>query len=211
MVANGRSNPKNWLGLYADADNGWLALRAAERPAYLASALAEYLDLRGWTPDQLAQWLRCAPQQLVKLALCQRPDSASVEFHQQVSQIVARFQLDYWNLRRLLEELVLEPERRQQIWATQDFLDRAGPRPFASRASGDVMPSFGAEMNEAVPPMQAPRSERPILRQAAFKAPFRKPPAVATPAETPPEPAPARQQSWWERLITAVHNLFSKK
>ena len=107
-MADDRSNPKNWLGPYADADTGWLALRAAERPAYLASALAEYLDVRGWTPDQLAQSLRCAPQQLAKLGLCRRPDLNSLEFHQQVSQIVTHFQLDYWGLRRLLEELALD-------------------------------------------------------------------------------------------------------
>ncbi len=122
-MADDRSNPKNWLGPYADSEQDWLALRAAERPAYLASALAEYLELREWTPEQLADRLRCAPEQLAKLGLCRRPD-LSAELHQQVSQIASRFDLDYWSLRRLLEELALEPGQRQRYWQTERFFDQ---------------------------------------------------------------------------------------
>ena len=75
--------------------------------------------MREWTPEQLAERLHCAPQQLAKLGLCRRPE-LSAEFHQQVSQIATRFELDYWGLRRLLEELALEPEQQQMCWVTED-------------------------------------------------------------------------------------------
>lgn len=209
-MADDRSNPKNWLGPYVDADTGWLALRAAERPAYLASALAEYLDLRGWTPDQLAQSLRCAPQQLAKLGLCLRPDRNSLEFHQQISQIVASFQLDYWGLRRLLEELALEPQKRQQVWMTADFLDQSltgAPRPRSAAKQ--------KRMSWPPPPPDESVQHAPARSSESFMGDGRPSSSeqVSVPMsdEVPPQAVPAQRPSWFGRLLSIFRRLFSKK
>jgi hypothetical protein len=212
MVADDRSNPKNWLGPYADGDTGWLALRAAERPAYLASALAEFLELREWSPDTLARWLRCAPNQLAKLGLCHRPDPASAEFHQQVSEIVAHFQLDYWNLRRLLEDLALSPEQRHQIWQSEHPLESSRRTSITHRASGDFTRVFGASDMQAGAPRPMGKPEPPEPNH----------PALAPPPELPYESAqmaagaslkvaPAHQRSWFGRLLDSIRNFFSRK
>lgn len=211
-MADDRSNPKNWLGPYADGDTGWLALRAAERPAYLASALAEFLELREWSPDTLARWLRCAPNQLAKLGLCHRPDPASAEFHQQVSEIVAHFQLDYWNLRRLLEDLALSPEQRHQIWQSEHPLDPSRRTSITHRASGDFTRMFGASGKQAGPPRPMGKAESPESSQ----------PVSASPPEPPyesaqmaigaiPKATPAVQTSWFRRLLASIRNFFSRK
>ena len=208
-MADDRSNPRNWLGPYADADTGWLALRAAERPAYLASALAEYLDVRAWTPDQLAQYLRCAPQQLAKLGLCLRPDRNSVEFHQQVSQIVSHFQLDYWGLRRLLEELALDDQQRKQVWLMADF---------GMTRSGEPHPRSAAKQMRASSP--APRSDEAVQRERARSSEgfmgdgvpsFGEQVHVARTAEMSSHSVSAHRPSWFGRLLSRVRKFFSKK
>jgi hypothetical protein len=211
MVADDRSNPKNWLGPYADADTGWVALRAAERPAYLASALAEYLDLREWAPEQLAQWLRCAPQQLVKLGLCRRPDTRSLEFHQQVSQIATQSQLDYWSLRRLLEELALDTQQRQRIWLTEDSLNQARPARSGAQASGDFTRMFGARSDEADTQPRSLRTGRPEPQQEEGGTFSGEHAPATTPLATASHAVPARRPSWFRRLLSAIRGLFSKK
>jgi hypothetical protein len=205
-VADDRSNPKNWLGPYADVDTGWVALRAAERPAYLASALAEYLDVRGWTPDQLAQSLRCAPQQLAKLGLCRRPDRRSVEFHREVSEIASHFELDYFGLRRLLEELALDPQERQQVWMTAEFLDQplyGAPRP---RASAKLM---RAQTPDELLQSRRAESSESFMGDGSHTSSEQVPPSMSV--ETPFRTIPAHRPSWFTRLLSTIREFFSKK
>jgi len=54
MVADDRSNPKNWLGPYADGDTGWLALRAAENGIAIVPGAPFYPDGRGTTNVRLS-------------------------------------------------------------------------------------------------------------------------------------------------------------
>jgi hypothetical protein len=209
VVADDRSNPKNWLGSYADPERDWLALRAAERPAYLASALAEYLELREWTPEQLAEKLRCAPQLLAKLGLCRRPE-LSTELHQQVSQIASRFELDYWVLRRLLEELGLEPQQRQIRWVAEESFNPPEHRHSATRAGEDFIGVFGASHSSSG------QDFLENLAQASESGPDDRmeiPPAGQVPASagaTAPKTASPRT-SWLARLFHSIRGFFAQK
>ena len=210
-MADDRFNPKNWLGPYSDGETGWVALRAAERPAYLASALAEFLEPRAWTPEQLAQWLRCGPGELAKLGLCRRPVPSSPEFRDQVAQIVTQFQLDYWNLYRLLEDLSLPGEQRQQLRQTQDFTGHALPPPATTmRSSGHP-----SRLHKATPPEVSPewgqaaaageqgsssQAESPLDELAEVR---RRAPILAS--------GPAARQSWLGKLWSSIRNFFSRK
>lgn len=209
-MADDRSSPKNWLGTYADPDRDWLALRAAERHSYLASALAEYIEIRQWTPEQLADRLRCAPQQLAKLGLCMRPDLSSAEFRQQVSQIASRFDLDHLSLRRMLEELALEPNQRQRHWISEDLFNQHRHRTPALGNSREFRRTFGIpdatnsqDFLEDVVTQASSRhnhgAEIPTPEQAYAPAGFTTPKA-ATP-----------RKSWLGRLFDTIRNLFSRK
>jgi hypothetical protein len=214
MVADGRSNPKNWLGPLADCDNGWLALRAAERPSYLASALAEYLEVRAWSPLQLAHWLGCAPNQLAKLALCRRPDPAGPDFLLQVGQIVITFQLDYWQLRRLLEELALSTEQRQQLWQVENPLEDVRPAPRTEAASGEFTALFDKTSEHPALGRLESAPSRSAQHRMAFpesaKVPGGLPISMAK--RTAPEGAASSPpKSWLGRLLTAIGRIFSPK
>jgi hypothetical protein len=193
-VADDRSNPKNWLGPYADADAGYVALRRAERPAFLASALAEYLEVREWMPEQLAQWLRCAPQQLAKLALCRRPDPSSPDFRGQVARIATSFQLDYQGLRRLLEDLALDARQRHQRRMTEDLRDPVRRNALVHRASGDFAEMFSASYFDPPPTRAASRlasngyRPRAVEQMPTHMAASRSCPAAILAGEAPVSP-----------------------
>jgi len=208
-VADDRSNPMNWLGPYAGAEVGAAASRAAMRPAFLASALAEYKGDRGWSAEKLAEWLRCAPSQLAALGLCRRPDPAAPEFSEQVTQIVVHFQLDYWNLRRLLEDMALPYDQRQSLWRSETLNPALG--------SADVRVDF-LDFGAALEQRDTPRAARP--RMASTPAGMARsqgtPRWEAAAAESPASPveavpSAAPRQSWLARLMAAVRNLFSRK
>lgn len=103
MPSNDKS--EQWLGSWAQEGLGWVAQRASNRTAYLASAFDEFSRLRGMSPEKLADFLGCAPQSLAKLALCRRPDPSSSEFTGQTDQIASHCGANPRRLRALLEEL----------------------------------------------------------------------------------------------------------
>jgi hypothetical protein len=216
MVADDPSNPVNWLGEFARGDLATPAARAGERSAFLASALAEYISLREWTPQRLAEYLRCAPNQLGLLGLCRRPDPASADFSEQVSVIVGRFQLDYWSLRRLLEELSLPAEQRTNLWQQQDI---EGPHP------GRAVDLLDWLQHSAAPP------DRRAIHHATdktFSAEVRErlhktgevdmhrgeqpSPSGQVPPATPQSVARASQRpSWLGRLWARIRKIFAGK
>jgi hypothetical protein len=196
----------NWLGPYGGAEVGAAASRAAIRPAFLASALAEYMGDREWTPEKLADWLHCAPGQLAALGLCRRPDPATPQFSEQVTQIVVHFRLDYWNLRRLLEDMALPFGQRQLLWQSEAVHPRHG----ADVIFGDIQ-GFGGEFGQttrAARPRMASMSQGMVRKREALEGD-----AAAEPLGPPIEAVPmaAPRQSWLARLLAAIRNLFSRK
>lgn len=205
-MADDQSNPTNWLGPYADTELGRAALRAAERPAFLASAMAEYASEREWTPEKLAYWLRCAPGRLAALGLCRRPNPAAPEFSEQVTQIVVHFQLDYWNLRRLLEDMALPYIQRQSLWHAE-AVDFGSSEEWPSGLMGSE--DFGQFLDRP----QASASRRAQVFRAAAAPEGAAPGAAESPLGAPVAATPdaTAQRSWLGRLFAAIRPLFSRK
>ena len=56
---------------------------------FIGRALAVYQQLHGLDDQQLAQWLECSTDNLIRLALCRLPDDKSDGFQQDVRKIAA--------------------------------------------------------------------------------------------------------------------------
>ena len=79
--------------------------RAAERPFFLASALAAYQELCGFDEDGLAAFLGCTSEALTPLGLCRRPVSTAPNFRAAVEQIAAYTGTSSFALARLLRDV----------------------------------------------------------------------------------------------------------
>ena len=132
------------------------------------------------------------------------------DLHQQVSQIASHFELDYWSLRRLLEELALEPGQRQMHWQTEKFFDQPAQGSRAAQAAEEFIGTFGKsdatsgqDFLEDVVPQQSSRQahlgETPATQQAHARTGFTAPKAAVP------------QKSWLKRLFEVVRNFFSRK
>lgn len=65
------------------------AARAADHPFFLASQLLAYGSLRGLSRPDLAKWLGCKPNGLVRLELCRRPEVSAPSFRAEVEKVAA--------------------------------------------------------------------------------------------------------------------------
>jgi hypothetical protein len=69
-----------------------------------ASALIALHHQRGWSMIVLAEWLETTPQQVLGLALCQRPDPAAVDFRSMVHQLAEYVSCNVQCLAELLSQ-----------------------------------------------------------------------------------------------------------
>jgi hypothetical protein len=83
----------------------WAAKRAAEEVFLLGYDLREYRELHEATEDELASVLDCAPEALVCLSLCRRPDPAAQSFRTDVEQIALHCGVNSLKLAGLLREV----------------------------------------------------------------------------------------------------------
>lgn len=114
---------------------GRAAARAAERPFYLARAIAAFMELRHMDERHLAEFLRCSPDMLPLLGLCRRPDADSPQFQTDVRRIVKRFDVDARSLLQLLREVSsIEAMRRSQPETSTGFLMAARDKSPRQRA-----------------------------------------------------------------------------
>jgi hypothetical protein len=78
-----------------------LALLAQRRPHLLAGPLALYKEQEGLDDQQVAALLKCEPEALLRLALCERPRPAP-HFREDVERIAAYIHADMMQLARLI-------------------------------------------------------------------------------------------------------------
>jgi hypothetical protein len=104
-----------WLGSWSEEGIGWVAKRASNRKIFLASALGEFADQRGLSPERLADFLGCNPDRLAKLALCRRPNPNSADFISDIENIASHNQIDPFQLRQLLE--VVNSTATEETWS----------------------------------------------------------------------------------------------
>ena len=78
---------------------------AAANHFFLASALAAYEVAHGMDEAALAAWLDCSVEDLPRLGLCRRPDSASPAFGAEVRQIALYAGTQPLRLAQLLREV----------------------------------------------------------------------------------------------------------
>jgi hypothetical protein len=83
----------------------WAAKRAAEEAFLLGYDLREYRELHEASQDELASVLGCAPEALVCLSLCRRPDPAAQSFRADVEQIALHCGVNSLKLAALLREV----------------------------------------------------------------------------------------------------------
>ena len=78
-----------------------LALLAQRSPHLLAGPLALYKEQEGLDDQQVAALLRCEPEALLRLALCERPRPAP-HFREDVERIATYIHADMMQLARLI-------------------------------------------------------------------------------------------------------------
>ncbi len=81
------------------------ANRASRRAFFIASALEDYRKMEGLDEAQLADYLRCTPKDLARLALCRRPQSESSKFKDEVRAIARHTSIDGGQLMKLLRQV----------------------------------------------------------------------------------------------------------
>ncbi|HLL79252.1 MAG TPA: hypothetical protein VKT25_07120 [Ktedonobacteraceae bacterium] len=102
-----------------------LALLARERPHLLAGPLHLYQEQEGLADEQLAAMLRCEPEAIPRLALCERPRPAP-HFREDVERIAAYIHADMLQLARVIRAA----ESREALSPRQKT---AGPTLLAAR------------------------------------------------------------------------------
>lgn len=80
------------------------ANRASEDPFFLGSTLAEHLHRRGWSREDLAEYMCCSQVDLLRLYLCRQPELASEDLALRVDHIAHTFHCDASRLLSLLRE-----------------------------------------------------------------------------------------------------------
>lgn len=61
--------------------------RAKQDPFFVANALSEFQEGRGWGDAQLARWLGTSEKEFWKLGLCRKPSDLDPDFAKMVGQI----------------------------------------------------------------------------------------------------------------------------
>jgi hypothetical protein len=64
-----------------------LASRLQNNPAYMAHVLAMYKSQEGFDDEDLANYLNCFPEFVVRLALCKRPNADASDFAEKVRSL----------------------------------------------------------------------------------------------------------------------------
>lgn len=114
------------------------AARAADRPFYLASAIAAFRELHGMDDPDLARFLACSTDTLARLRLCRLPDVESPQFQSDVRQIAQRFAIDPQSLLELLREVSSIKTMRGSPQATsKGFLMAARDKSRRRRRDGE--------------------------------------------------------------------------
>jgi hypothetical protein len=84
-------------------------IRAAERarkhPFFLASVLEEYRQMNGMNSEEVAQFLGCSWEDLVRLALCRCPITDSPTFLKDVDYLARRFAFPSERLIQIIREI----------------------------------------------------------------------------------------------------------
>jgi hypothetical protein len=81
------------------------AQRAGQRSFFVASDLQTYRSLHRLGDEELAQWLGCPHEELLKLALCRRPNSMASSFREEVERIATYTRSDKMRLAHLFREV----------------------------------------------------------------------------------------------------------
>lgn len=156
-----------------------VARYAEDDPASMAALLKRFAQIEGlFSDERLAASLGIAPAGLPRLRLCQRPDSASPHFGQQVKQVAAWSGIEETRLANLV----------RQVEAV-DAMRAAG----AARTHG-AQSAHGAHLLR--PALLAARdrmeADEPGAlhegRSDAYAAPAAQPPADESAAAAPPDP-----------------------
>ncbi len=118
-----------------------LAQLARERPNLLAGPLQLYKEQEGLNDEQLAALLKCEPEALPRLALCERPRSAP-HFREDVERIAAYIHADMLQLAMVIRAaetraaLSSRPgTARPTLLAARDFEESEEPQ--APRSNTD--------------------------------------------------------------------------
>jgi hypothetical protein len=78
--------------------------KAEDHSFFVASALAEHQQRRGWDDRQLCEYLGCTLEALPRLGLCRRPSHAEPDFADRVRRIAEYAPCDAEALLNLLRE-----------------------------------------------------------------------------------------------------------
>ena len=105
-----------------------LARRAADRPAYLASALADFSRSEGLGDEALARELGCEVATLTPLRLCLRPRADAAWFRRDVEEISNRFGVAPQILARVVRRADALARLRRPAANDQGFLMAARDR-----------------------------------------------------------------------------------
>jgi hypothetical protein len=82
-----------------------LARRLESDEQFMAWVLKQYRALEQLTPEALVRQLEATPEQVVRLALCKKPDLRSSQFESQLEQIAAYTQIPVDGLRAILKRI----------------------------------------------------------------------------------------------------------
>lgn len=166
MVSSDSSG--RWLGYWGEQGIGWVAKRASNRTALLASALAEFAVRQEVSPESLADFLGCTPDRLAKLALCRRPDPNSPNFTSDIEKIASHCGADPVQLRLLLEasnSVLTQDEIRDlleqlvplpQGWGSPEYeVKIAASQPIKHLPLSECLTGVKAQSGQAGEPTQA--------------------------------------------------------
>lgn len=106
------------------------AQRAEQQPFFLASVLAAYRATHQLDDASLADLLGCAPDDLVRLALCRRPAPESARFSAEVDHLARRFGLHGDRLAAIIRQV-------DALTALAQHLQTAAPATGLLRAARD--------------------------------------------------------------------------
>jgi hypothetical protein len=90
----------------------WAAKRSVEHPELLGSHLDQYKKLHSMDNGELASYLECASDALIKVSLCRRPIGSN--FRADVELIAAHCEVNPLRLAQLVREV-------ESIWAMREF------------------------------------------------------------------------------------------
>lgn len=82
-----------------------LSRRLKGDPKFMAHVLSVYSEQEGFSEDDLVRELESAPEMVVRLALCKRPDADSLDFADQVEQLSDYTLIDETLLTRIIRQV----------------------------------------------------------------------------------------------------------